>query len=400
MVDRYVEAARAGTLDLLEGDLYAGNPWPAYAWLRANDPVYWDAGNELWGITRYDDIVEIERNPRVFISSSQVAGYRPQQPADQSMIGMDDPLHHAHRSLVSRRFTPRAVTKWEPHIRAAVDGLLDAAAGRGRADVVEDLAAPLPAMMIGELLGFPPELSPKLKEWSERTIVAGGGPRYLTDDVMAAAMEFAGACADVYETKRACPVDDVMSVWAHAEMDGQPFDLKGIISDCLLLLDGGAETTRTVIARILLALAEDSDREQWERLRAGADVGVAVEEFIRYVTPIVNMCRMPIEDVELRGRTIRAGQQVVLMYPSANRDEDHFTDADSLDVTRHPNPHIAFGFGTHFCLGAALARLEIKLFFEGMLQRFRSWRVVEPPVFLPNAFVAGVTSGVIEFESL
>ena len=189
-----------------------------------------------------------------------------------------------------------------------------------------------------------------------------------------------------------------MSFWTQADIDGEPFDVSGVVSDCLLLLDGGAETTRTVIARTLVDLVEH--RDQWEQLKDGADLTTAVEEFIRYVTPIVNMCRMPVEDYELRGKTIKAGQQVVLMYPSANRDEDHFDDADALDVTRDPNHHLSFGFGTHFCLGASLARLEIKLFFEGLLERFDGWHIPDggEPTYIANSFVAGITGGTVEFE--
>src|SRR5436305_9265932 len=174
------------------------------------------------------------------------------------------------------------------------------------------------------------------------------------------AMECAGACPELYDKKRRCPADDIMTIWTKAEIDGEPLPLDRVINDCLLLLDGGAETTRTVIARTILELANRPD--QYEVLRAGADMTVATEEFIRWVTPVLNMCRVANRDYDLRGTTIRKGQQVVLMYQSANRDPAHFADPEQFDVTRHPNPHIAFGFGTHFCLGAALARLEIRVF--------------------------------------
>ena len=228
--------------------------------------------------------------------------------------------------------------------------------------------------MIGLLLGYPHEMWPKLKEWSERTIVGGGGPRYVDDDVMTAAMEFASACSDLYTEKQACPADDIMTVWTTAEIDGEPLGLDRVINDCLLLLDGGAETTRTVIARTIIELANRPD--QYALLRDGADMTVATEEFIRWVTPVLNMCRVANRDYELHGTTIRQGQQVVLMYPSANRDPAHFDEPERYDVTRTPNQHVAFGFGTHFCLGAALARLEIRLFFEEFVRRVRTVRVV------------------------
>jgi cholest-4-en-3-one 26-monooxygenase len=171
-----------------------------------------------------------------------------------------------------------------------------------------------------------------------------------------------------------------------------------VLSDCLLVLDGGAETTRTVIARTLLELAARPD--QWSLLRDGADLTVGTEEFIRWVTPILNMCRVANRDYELHGTTIRTGQQVVLMYPSANRDPNHFDDPERFDVTREPNHHIAFGFGTHFCLGAALARLEIRVFFEELVRRVGTLRLKPGTeiVEIPNAFVYGLKCANMEFE--
>ncbi len=387
-------------LDLLDGDWYANGPYADYAWMRANAPVYWDATNELWGISRYDDVVEIEKRKDVFVSSDQEkGGYRPNLPADPAIIGLDDPLHQQRRGLVARRFTPKAVAGWTDDIRTKVTMLLDGVERNGgAAEIVGDLAAPLPAMMIGRLLGFPDEAWPSLQSWSERTIALGGGPRYLNDDGITAAMEFAQAASELYDAKQGCPVDDVMSVWTGAAIDGEPVGRDAVVSDCLLLLDGGAETTRTVIARTLLNFV--AHPAEWEKLRAGADLTVAVEEFIRYVTPIHNMCRVATRDVEVAGTTVPAGHQVVLLYGSANRDEAHFDDPERFDVTRWPNQHIAFGFGTHFCLGASLARLEIATFFEELRRRVKSFRITPAtaPVEMPNAFVYGLASAELDFE--
>lgn len=390
-------------IDLLAPELYAGDPYPTYAWMRENEPVYWDEANELWGIARYDDIVRIEKDKQTFISSDrEKGGYRPNLPADPAIIGLDDPLHHKRRNLVSRRFTPRAASAWEDDIRAKVNGLIDGAvaaqAADGSVEIVNQLAAPLPAMMIGKLLGFDEDDWPKLKHWSETTIAMGGGPRYFTEIGMTSAMEFAQACADLFEEKRGCPADDVLSHYTTAEIDGCPMDAETVIADSLLLLDGGAETTRTVIAHTIVNLFRHPD--QLAALRAGADLTVAVEEFIRYVTPVHNMCRVAAEDAEVGGVTIPKGNQVVLMYSSANRDPEHFEDPERFDVTRTPNNHIAFGFGTHFCLGASLARLEIKVFFEELLRRTSGWRISEgtDPVWMPNAFVRGIEAAQVEFD--
>ena len=385
-------------IDLLDGNFYVADPYSSYAWMREHAPAYWDGTNELWGISRYDDIVHIEKRKDIFINSDQEkGGYRPNIPADPAIIGLDDPLHQRRRNLVARRFTPRAVSSWEDHIRSVVTHLLDDAIGHGGPiEIVDEVAAPLPAEMIGLLLGFPDEMRPQLQEWSERTICLGGGPRYFDDDGMIAAMEFAAASAELYEEKQRCPADDVMTAWTTAEVPGHQFGVDEVISDSLLLLDGGAETTRTVIARIILEMARRPD--QWQALRDGADLTVAVEEFIRWVTPIHNMCRVATQDVELGGRTIHAGDQLVLMYSSANRDPAHFERPEAFDVTRDPNHHIAFGFGTHFCLGASLARLEIRLFFEELLQRVRGFRVVPDSIEeMPNAFVYGLRSAHVEF---
>jgi cytochrome P450 family 142 subfamily A polypeptide 1 len=386
--------------DLLDGNFYVNDPYAAYRRMRDEGPLHWDATNELWGVPRYDDIVDVERRKDVFINSDQAkGGYRPNIPADPAIIGLDDPLHHKRRNLVSRRFTPRAVTAREDHVRAEVTALLDAvAANGGTAEIVDELAAPLPAKTIAWLLGFPEDRWRDLKEWSERTIVLGGGPRYFNEDGMVAAMEFAQAASELHAEKLRCPADDIMSTWTRASVDGRPLGVDTVVSDCLLLLDGGAETTRTVIARTILDLIAHPD--QWRALRAGADPTVATEEFIRWVTPIHNMCRVAAVDTEVGGRPVRAGQQLVLMYGSANRDPAHFADPERYDVTRTPNNHIAFGFGTHFCLGAALARMEIRLFFTELVRRVRSMRLVPGtvPVEMPNAFVYGLRSAHVELD--
>jgi cytochrome P450 family 142 subfamily A polypeptide 1 len=220
----------------------------------------------------------------------------------------------------------------------------------------------------------------------------------MNDDGMMAAMEFAQAASELHAARARCPADDVMSIWTQSDVDGRVLGVDTVISDCLLLLDGGAETTRTVIARTILNLIAHPD--QWDRLRNGADLAVATEEFIRYVTPIHNMCRVARTDTAVGGQEVRAGQQLVLMYSSANRDLAHFSDPERFDVTRQPNDHLAFGFGTHFCLGAALARMEIRLFFDELVRRVQSLRVVPGtrPVEMPNAFVFGLKSAHVAFE--
>jgi cytochrome P450 family 142 subfamily A polypeptide 1 len=350
-------------------------------------------------VSRYDDVEHIEKHAELFINSDQQkGGYRPNIPADPAIIGLDDPMHRTRRNLVARRFTPKAVGAWEPEVRATITRLFDGVeANGGKAEIIGDLAAPLPAMMIGKLLGFPPEAWPDLQSWSERTIAMGGGPRYHDEDGILAAMEFAQASSELYAEKTKCPADDVMTVWTQAEIDGCPLGVDLTISDSLLLLDGGAETTRTVIARALIAFSRFPD--QWELLKSGIDLETATEELIRYVTPIHNMCRVATEDVDVAGGRVKAGDQIVLMYGAANRDPAHFTDPERLDLTRYPNRHLAFGFGTHFCLGASLARMEIRMFLEELIQRVSALRLVPDSIEeMPNAFVYGLRAARMELD--
>jgi cholest-4-en-3-one 26-monooxygenase len=397
MASPVAERAPAGAIDLLDGDLYAGDPDPTYAWLRHHAPVYRDETNRLWGVSRYHDIVAIEKDAETFCSSE---GYRPNLPADDSMIGNDDPRHNERRRLVARRFTPKAVAQHEDSVREVVRRLVDAVAARGRCEVVEELAAPLPAMVIARLLGFDDDQWPHVKHWSEATIVAGGGPRYMNDGVAEAFGDYCEHADRLMQAREAAPAGDVMSVWMQAVETGV-LTPDEVLSEGLLLVDGGAETTRTVITGAVLALIEHPDEYQ----RLLDDPGllpVAVEEFIRWVTPILNMRRTATRDTEVAGTRVQAGDELLLMYPSGNRDEAVFDAPERFDVGRQPNPHIAFGFGTHFCLGAALARLEIRVMFEELLPRLRDLRLLPgaAPERIPNAFVRGFRSLPVEFTSV
>lgn len=386
-------------IDLLDGDMYAGDPAPVYAWLREHAPAYHDEANGLWGISRHADISAIERDPKLWTST---VGYRPQLPSEPSMIGMDDPEHAERRRIVYRRFTPRYVhARYAARVRAVVSEQLDRALEQGTVDAVAELAAPLPARMIGWLLGFPDEDWPRLKHWSETTIVAGGGLRYVTHEAAVAAGEFGQAVLDLAAERRAgAPAahgdrDDLLSLWCASPA----YDDEHLANEALLLLDGGAETTRTVIATAIDALIRHP--EQWRLLREDPEsMEGAIEEFIRWTTPILNMCRAATRDTWLHGQQIAKGQQVLLMYGSANRDPEVFADPGVFDVTRKPGGHIAFGLGTHFCLGAALARLELRIFFEEWVARVRdaTWADDLGPRILPNAFVRGVTSFPIELR--
>ena len=398
------------TLDvnLLDGRFYAADPYPTYRQLREEAPVYRDAVNGLWGISRYHDIVDIEKNTARYTSSN---GSRPRIVGDVSSINNDDPLHQNKRRLVARRFTPRSVKQHEEHVRGIVTDLIDAVAPKGACDVVRDLAAPLPARVIAEMLGFPSELAPKCREWSEVTMLSGGtypangGDPQPSEATMTAVLEFATVALDTLAARRREPRDDLISVWAHTEVefpDGakRPLNDDEIVHEALLLLDGGAETTRTVIGTMVVELTRHPD----QLAKLAADPGLlgqsGVEEFIRWVTPILNMRRTATEDHELQGQTITAGDELLLMYSSANRDERAFDHPDRLDVTRAHNHHVAFGFGTHFCLGASLARLEIRVMFEELVRRLQDVRLASDaaPTKVPSAFACAYQAVPVEFS--
>ena len=367
-------------INLLDPQFYV-DPWAAYRWLRDNDPVHWDPIHKLWGISRHDDIIEVEKNWQVFTS---IEGSRPatDQRDDMSMINRDDPEHQQQRMLVARQFTPRAVKQLEDKIRSVVTELIDAVAQEGRCEAVEALASPLPAILIGEKLGFPREMWPKVREWSEITMFESGqnppdgSPQPYSERSTNAIMEFAAATMELIAQRRAEPKDDLISIWCHTDQGGEKWDDGKIISECLLVLDGGAETTRSVIGAIIRELALQQDQKQLLVENPELLSETAVEEFIRWVSPVLNMRRTLTEDFEFRGKQMHVGDEVIVMYPSGNRDERVFRDPDRFDVTRSPNNHVGFGFGTHFCLGSSLARIEIRIMFEELLKRIPDWRLV------------------------
>ena len=385
------------TVDLLDGYMYAHDPYPVYAWLRENDPVYWDAKNEIWGISRHADVLAVEKNTDLYSSAS---GSRPKIEMSDSMINMDDPDHQRQRMLVAREFTPRAVRKQEKKIKAVVTELIDRVAPRGWCDVVYDLAAPLPAYMIGERLGYPTEMWSRVMHWSEATMQGGGGPAFHTVQGDRAIEDWMGVTYELVQKRKADPQDDLISMWCHKELDGKPLSDEDIMHEVLLVLDGGAETTRTVIGTTCLALMENPDQRQILIDEPEVIGETAVEEFIRYVSPILNMRRTVTTAHELHGKTLNEGDEVLLMYASANRDPEVFENPDELDVRRDARHHLSFGFGTHFCLGASMARLQLKVMFEELTRRLPDMRL-EPffePQYRAGAFTRGLIGLNAEFD--
>lgn len=353
-------------IDLLARELYEGDPQPSYTWLRENAPLYWDETNEIWAVSRHADIVAISRDPGRF-SSAQ--GSRPNTGGSGSMIDNDDPRHLAFRRLFQKEITPRGAKQFIPRLQRIVDDLFDGLEGRTEFDLVRELAIPFPVRVIVEALGLDDADWARYANIAEVTMAAGGGPRYQSDEMLEMAGAYYGEALQVVEQRRGNPGSDWFSKLVEASHDGPAArTAEEVASESLLLLNGGSDTTRHVIAGGTLALLEHPD--QLERLRADSSLlPGAIEEMVRWVSPLLNMRRTATEDVEMHGRTIEKGQQVLMMYAAANRDAAVFEDAHRFDITRNPNPHLSFGIGTHFCMGANIARLELRCMFESILRR-------------------------------
>ncbi len=387
-------------IDLLDGDFYVGDPLRHYAWMREHAPVYHDERGGVWGIALHEDVMAVSKRPELFCSGRSS---RPDAPAIPSMINMDDPAHKRRRNLVNRGFTPRRVQDHEDKIRRICDGLIDAVAPRGRCEFVREIAAPLPMIVIGDMLGVEPEDRDDLLRWSDDLISgthANAGPE-VAARAMQAATEYTAYALDVIRDRRARPRDDLMSVLVHAAIDGERLDDEALIHESLLILVGGDETTRHVITEGMEALIRHPDQRQ-RLVDDPSGIPTAVEEMLRWVTPIKNMNRTATRDSELRGQRIREGDKLLLLYHSANRDERVFDEPDRFLVARDPNPHVAFGgYGTHFCLGASLARLELRIMFERLLARIPEMTLAteEALPLRPSNFIVGIEAMPVEFAA-
>lgn len=371
---------------------------PAYhdvlARLRAESPVHRLDGG-IVTVARYDDIREVSADPARFCSGRGALVHDPiRQGADlgdaPSVLFLDPPEHARHRRLVSRRFTPRAVGALEGLVRtqcrAVFERLPDAG---GPIDVVEHLTAPFPLLVIAELLGIPDGDRHDFRRWSDATIEAPDRP---PDETIGALTEMHAFLSAHIEAKRREPGDDLVTLLTRAELDGRPLGTDEVFSWLLTLLVAGNETTRTLLSGAIVALAEHPD----QRAALAADpsrIPAAVEEALRWVTPIQTFCRTVVADTTVGGHPVHAGEYLVMLYASGNRDESVFgPTAATFDVTRRPDAvHLAFGFGEHLCLGAALARLEARVFLEELLARFPHYELAGPAERVPSTLVAAIS---------
>ena len=393
-------------IDLISPSAFAdGHPWHQYAWLRGNDPVHRHpepAGPGFWAITKYDDIRMISRQPGLYSSFAKgVMIGDPDEavlaPSRQMMLNMDPPQHDRFKLLVSRGFTPRNAQLLTARIDELAREIVDEVVERGECDLVHDVAGRLPSGLIAELMGIGRTDGERLYELTELMHTTDDGVA-SPEQRMGAMIEMLTYAQQVAATKRRQPGDDLATTLVQAEVDGVGLTDAEFQWFFLLLVNAGGDTTRNLVAAGMQLLFDHPD----ERRRLAADLDAllpsAVEEMLRYTSPVAHFQRTVVADTELRGRRLAAGDRVVVFYGSANRDEDVFADPDRFDVGRTPNPHQAFGGGgPHLCLGMHVARIEIASMFRELVTRLPDLAPNGTPERLASSFIAGVRTMPVRF---
>jgi cytochrome P450 len=372
-------------------DFYAGDPYPAYKTLRATSPVHWNDVTRFWALLKYEDVRFVSRNPGLFSSTRGITIPDPAQPQatqEGNLIFTDPPRHRQLRRLVSFAFTPNRVAALEPKVREIVHGILDEIEAGSTQEFAEAIAAPLPTRMIAELLGAPAEDWEQFRAWSDAA-VGSADPDIELDPIVSLA-QLHQYFSKLIAERRSEPRDDLLSVLVGAEVEGERLTDEDLLNLSFLLLVAGNETTRNLIALGTLALIGHPDQCR-KLVDDPGGIPDAVEEMLRWTSPVTHMARTATRDVEIRGQRIREGDTVVMLYGSANRDEEVFgDDAEEFRVARRPNPHLAFGLGEHVCLGAQLARLEACVLFEELLRRFPKLELVGEVARMRATMVPGV----------
>ena len=396
-------------INLLDSTAFAQRvPHEWFAFLRKNAPVWWHEetdGPGFWAVTTLPEATQVNRDYEHF-SSARKATYIWELAEDDLaqqqlvMLNMDPPLHTRYRRLVNKGFTPRMVNQLHDRIHVATDNIIDEVIERGSADFVTDIAAELPLVVIAELLGVPNEDRHRMFDWSNR-MIGSEDPEYQNagEAAQVASMELYAYASELFATKRVDPHEDLMSVLTQVELDGEQLSSFELELFFLLLTVAGNETTRNLISGAMATFFDYPD--QWELLRNDRSLlPGAVEEMLRYVTPVMNFRRQTTAGFELGGQTIEPDSKVVFFHISANRDENVFANPQTFDITRNPNPHMAFGAGgPHFCLGANLARMEIRVMFEHLLDRMPEMELAGPVQRLQSAFISGVKHIPITFPA-
>ncbi len=400
----------APPINLVDPSTYerAGVPHDQLTWLREHAPVFWHAdGGEsgwpgFWAVTRHEDVEHVSRQPDTFSSSRRLALFN--ELAEQEiemqrlmMLNMDPPQHTRQRSFVNRGFTPRMIGQLEKRIQEICNELIDDVAGRGEADFVRDIAAPLPLYVICELIGAPPQDRQRLFDLSNRLIGYDDPEFQLEGDNVLAAAEVYKYAHELADRRRADPRDDIVTQLLRPDDQGDVLTTEEFDLFVLLLTVAGNETTRNAAAGGMLALF--GDPAQWQRLVADPGlVATATDEIVRWVSPVNLFRRTAVRDTEIRGQRIPAGDKVVVFYSSANRDEEVFDDPFTFDIGRAPNPHVGFGGGgPHFCLGRHLAGLELRVLFGTLTGRMPDIELAGEPRRLRSNFVNGIKEMPVRF---
>jgi cytochrome P450 family 142 subfamily A polypeptide 1 len=381
------------------------DPWEAYRWLRNNDPVHWDEDGQVWVCSRHAEVNHVSRRADLY---STKHGVRPRNPVPLSILTMDDPEHFEQRSLISRGFTPRQVKRLQPHIKEITQEIIESIRERGEIEFVSEFAVHIPLIVIAELIGLDPSMRDSLHRWSDAMM--GGEGRGPEDPAMetaaTAATEFIVYVSGLIAERRADPREDLISILTGAFDEGDLDTTKGTTLDgtgagtmddgdlmmfLITLMVAGNETTRNAISGGLIAFSQFPDQRDL-LIEKPELIDTAVDEIIRFVSPVLSFTRTANEDHELGGKQIKAGDSLLLLYQSANRDESVFDAPDEFRIDRSPNPHLAFGAGPHFCLGANLARLEVRTVFEELFTHFHDIRVAEgqSATRSPSSLVLGI----------
>jgi len=395
-------------IDLWDKDRFVeGVPHDWFTELRREAPVFWHEGDPsfdgpqggagpFWCVTGYDDVVTVNRDNATFSSSEKLVFMWDPDEANLEhqrllMLNMDPPLHTRYRRLINKGFTPRMVSELESTMRKRTIDIIDRVADRGECDFVVDVASELPLQVIADLMGVPQDDRHKLFDWSNQMIGAEDPEYGITEEITQnASMELYAFANTLAALKRADPKDDLISILTQSEVDGERLSDIELDLFFLLLTVAGNETTRNLISHGMVALLEHP--EELEKVRANrALLPGAVEEMLRWASPVMHFRRTATRDVELGGQQIKAGDKVVIWYISANRDEHAFQEPFTFDVERSPNEHVAFGGGgPHFCLGANLARMEIQVMFDVVLDRLDDIEMTAPPARLRSNFINGL----------
>jgi cytochrome P450 len=391
-----------------------GFPHEYFAYLRREDPVHWqepaapgeknfDMTQGFWALSRYDDLVHVSRHPKTFSSWRGLAflwdmDEEMLQLQRMNLLNLDPPEHVRYRGLLNRGFTPRMVRMLEPRICAYATRVVDAVAKRGECDFVTDLAAELPLILICELVGIPDEDRHKIFNWSN-AMIGHSDPEYGDDPALPlqAATELYMYAAELAQEKLDKPDDTLISVLLHGDVDGHKLTTDEFNQFMVLLSVAGNETTRNATSQGMRLL--DANPDQFELLKSDLDryLPGAIEEIVRCAPPVMQFRRTATADTEIRGVKIRENDKVVMYYSSANRDEDIFENPNKFDITRNPNPHVSFGIGEHFCLGANLARMQLTCIFKEVFRRLPDIHVVQPPRLLFSNFIDGIKEMRVEF---